>query len=271
MVSRRYLFSSLALLGLVPAAGAFLSATEGYASEPLKLGLASPGPLADPVYEAVKEAAAQGIDVKVIEFNDWIAPNEALNNKDIDVNYYQHIPFLENASKAKGYQFESLGVGTSSKLGLYSKKHKSIAEIPEGGTVAIANDPVNGGRGLVLLEKAGLITLTPGVDYKATVADVTANPKHLKIVEVSAQQLPRVLDDVDLAEGYAHLLKNFGVDPHGALLFDTIQQRFALQFVVRADNPNKDKIKKFIAIYQTSPKVRDILQEKFGDLIVPAW
>lgn len=260
-------------LGLFGLAASLLAATAlpSFAAEPLKLGLASPGALADPINEAVAEAKAQGLDVKVIEFSDWITPNEAVNNGDIDFNYYQHTPFLDNASAAKGYKFESLGVGTSSKLGLYSKKHKSIAEIPDGGTIAIANDPVNGGRGLVLLERVGLIKLRPGLDYKATVADITENPKHLKIIEVAAQQLPRALSDVDLAEGYAHLLKDFGEDPNSALIFDTIQPRYALQFVARADSKRKDDIRKFIAIYQTSPKVKAVLKEKFGDLIVPAW
>jgi D-methionine transport system ATP-binding protein len=184
------------------------------------LGLASPGPLADPVQEAVKEAKAQGINVEVIGFSDWIAPNEVLNNRDIDVNYYQHPPFLENASKAKGSAFVSVGVGTASKLGLFSARHKSLAEVPVGGTVAIANDPVNEGRGLVLLEKVGLITLKRGLDYRASVSDITNNPRKLKLVEVVAQQLPRVLQDVDLAEGYAHLLKDHGVDPTGTVTLD---------------------------------------------------
>ncbi|MBH0238922.1 MetQ/NlpA family ABC transporter substrate-binding protein [Methylobrevis sp. L22] len=265
---RRQLLAGLTAALL--AASAFV-AVPAASAEPIKLGLASPGPLADPIKVAVEEAKAQGLEVEVIEFTDWIAPNEALQNGDIDVNYYQHVPFLENASAARGYTFQSLGVGTSSKLGLYSSKHKSFDEIPEGGTVAIANDPVNGGRGLVLLEKAGLIKLTPGLDYKATVADITENPKNLKIVEVVAQQLPRTLADVDLAQGYAHFLKDYGLDPDSALLFDPIQQRFALQWVVKSDSPRIDDVKKFVAIYQSSPAVREAITTRFGDLIVPAW
>ncbi|HEY1943097.1 MAG TPA: MetQ/NlpA family ABC transporter substrate-binding protein [Roseiarcus sp.] len=264
MVSRRALlvaFSSAALaLGLGAARSAAL------AEESIVLGLASPGPLADPIYEAVAEAKDQGLNVKVIEFTDWVTPNVAVASGDI-----QHIPFLNDANAAKGTNLVSIGVGTSSKLGLYSKKYKSFAEIPDGATVAIANDPVNSGRGLVLLERAGLIKLKPGLDYKATELDITDNPKHLKIVEVVAQQLPRALDDVDLAEGYAHLLKAFGVDPHSALLFDPIQDHYALQFVVKPGSPKIEQVKKFVHIYQTSPKVRAILAEKFGDLIVPAW
>jgi len=188
----------------------------------------------------VEEAKAQGLDVKIVEFSDWITPNVALANGDIDVNYYQHLPFLTNANAARGTNLESVGVGTSSKLGLYSRKYKSFAEIPDGATAAIANDPVNAGRGLVLLERAGLIELKPDLDFKASVLDIVDNPRHLKIVQVAAQQLPRTLDDVDLAEGYAHLLKAYGADPNSALLFDPIQQRYALQFVVKPGSPKID-------------------------------
>lgn len=271
MTTRRQLLASLSALALAGMLAVLPAGSPAHAADPLKLGLASPGPLADPIRVAVEEAKAEGLDVEVIEFTDWIAPNEALQNGDIDFNYYQHVPFLENASAAKGYEFVSLGVGTSSKLGLYSTKHKSFEEIPEGGTVAIANDPVNGGRGLVLLEKAGLIKLKPGLDYKATVADIVENAKNLEIVEVVAQQLPRTLADVDLAQGYAHLLKDYGIDPSNALIFDPIQQRFALQWVARPDNPRVEDIKKFVAIYQESPLVREVIAQRFGDLIVPAW
>jgi len=259
----------LLVAGLLAVAAASMGPAR--AADQITLGLASPGPLADPVYAAVEEAKRQGLDVKVIEFSDWIAPNAALASGDIDVNYYQHVPFLTNANAARGTNLVSIGVGTSSKLGLYSKKYKSFAEIPDGATVAIANDPVNAGRGLVLLERAGLLKLKPGLDFKATILDIVDNPKHLKIVQVVAQQLPRALDDVDIAEGYAHLLKDYGVDPHSALLFDPIQDRYALQFVVKPDNPKIDLIKKFVAIYQNTPKVKQVLAEKFGDLVVPAW
>jgi D-methionine transport system substrate-binding protein len=265
MLNRRALF------GLMTAGWLVVALAPARANESLSLALASPGPYAEIINAAVVDAKAQGLDVKVVEFTDWIAPNVAVANGDIDFNYFQHIPFLDNANKAKGFNLVSVGVGTSAKIGLYSKKHKSFDEIPDSGTAAIANDPVNGGRGLVLLERAGLIKLKPGLDYKATVLDITDNPKHLKIVEVVAQQLPRALDDVDVAEGYAHLLKDFGVDPHGALLFDPIQPRYALQFVTRPDAPKLATIKKFVAIFQASPNVKAVTKEKFGDLIVPGW
>lgn len=112
-----------------------------------------------------------------MEFTDWIAPNTTLAAGDIDVNYFQHIPFLENANAAAGSDLVPFKPGIINNIGLYAKKYKSLDELPVGATVAIANDPINSGRGLQLLAKAGLITLKPGVGYKATEDDIIANPK----------------------------------------------------------------------------------------------
>jgi len=159
------------------------------------------------------------------------------------------------------------------KIGLYSKKVKSFDQLKDGATVAIANDPVNGGRGLLLLQRAGLITLKTGADYKATVLDITANPKHLKIVQLEASQLARSLGDVDLAQGYPSFIKLAGTaDPESALLFDGTENKiFALQWVVRPESVNDPRILKFIAIYQHSPAVRAELDKAFGDLYAVAW
>ncbi|EJO61141.1 MetQ/NlpA family ABC transporter substrate-binding protein [Burkholderia multivorans] len=241
-------------------------------SAPLKIGIAT-SPQIDALKVAAKEAKAQGLDVKIIEFTDWNTPNAALANKDIDVNYFQHIPFLENAKKQGGYDFVAIAPGTIMKIGLYSKKVKSFGELKDGAKVAIANDPVNGGRGLLLLQRAGLITLKPGVDYRATTRDIVANPKHLKIVQLEASQLARSLDDVDLAQGYPSFIKLAGTtDPNSALLFDgTENKNFAIQWVVRPDSVNDPRIRKFIAIYQHSPAVRKALDNAFGSLYAVAW
>jgi D-methionine transport system substrate-binding protein len=267
---RRPSSKSLPFLALLAASAWALVAAPAHAEPPLKIGINS-GLSADAVHQAAKEAKEQGLDVKVIEFTDWITPNAALVNKDIDANYFQHIPFLEDAKKARGYDFVSIGVGTMSKVGLYSKKYKSIADLPNGAKVAIANDPVNGGRGLVLLERVGLIKLREGLDYKATVADIVSNPKNIKITELVAQQLPTALDDVDLGQGYPATLKQYDIDPNSALIFDNVQKRFAIQWVVRAEDAENPRIKKFVSIYQNSPEVKAILRKHFGDMTVPAW
>ncbi|WP_201830123.1 MetQ/NlpA family ABC transporter substrate-binding protein [Microvirga zambiensis] len=254
----------------VLAASTWALASGNAQAGPLRVGINS-GLSADAVHQAAKEAKEQGLDVKVIEFTDWITPNAALANSDIDVNYFQHIPFLEDAKKARGYNFVSIGVGTMSKVGLYSKRYKNVSDLPNGAKVAIANDPVNGGRGLVLLDRIGLIKLKDGLDYRATVADIVSNPKNVKITELVAQQLPTALDDVDLGQGYPATLKQFNIDPNSALIFDDVQKRFAIQWVVRAEDAKDERINKFVSIYQNSPEVKAILKKHFGEMTVPAW
>ncbi|WGS44582.1 MetQ/NlpA family ABC transporter substrate-binding protein [Burkholderia sp. JSH-S8] len=265
-VARVVRLLAVALFGAALLAGAHAEPA------PLKVGV-STTPQIDALKIAAKEAKAQGLDVKIIEFTDWNTPNAALANKDIDVNYFQHIPFLENAKKQGGYNFVSIAPGTIMKIGLYSKKVKRFDELKDGAKVAIANDPVNGGRGLLLLQRAGLITLKPGIDYRATTHDIVANPKHLKIIALEASQLARSLDDVDLAQGYPSFIKLAGTtDPNSALLFDgTENKNYALQWVVRPESANDARIRKFIAIYQTSPAVRKALDNAFGTLYAIAW
>jgi len=238
----------------------------------LTVGIATT-PQIGALQETAREAKQQGLDVKIIEFTDWNTPNAALANKDIDVNYFQHLPFLENAEKQGGYKFVAIAPGTIMKIGLYSKKVKNFDQLKDGATVAIANDPVNGGRGLLLLQRAGLITLKTGTDYRATPFDITSNPKHLKIVQLEASQLARSLDDVDLAQGYPSFIKLAGTaDPESALLFDGTENKiFALQFVVRPESVNDPRIRKFIDIYQHSPAVKAELDKAFGDLYAVAW
>ncbi|MGF6384072.1 D-methionine transport system substrate-binding protein [Paraburkholderia atlantica] len=241
-------------------------------AQTLKIGT-STSPQIEALKTAAQEAKQQGLDVKIIEFTDWNTPNAALANKDIDVNYFQHIPFLENAKKQGGYDFVAIAPGTIMKIGLYSKKVKRFEDLKDGATVAIANDPVNGGRGLLLLQRAGLIKLKPGVDYRATTLDIVDNPKHLKIVALEASQLARSLDDVDLAQGYPSFIKLAGTaDPNSALLFDGLENKnFAIQWVVRPESVNDPRVLKFISIYQHSHAVRVSLDKAFGNLYAVAW
>lgn len=236
----------------------------------------TPGAYADSVAAAAEDARAQGLDVEVVEFSDWTTPNIALSAGDIDVNYFQHRPFLDNAIKERGYRFTDVGIGMLANIGLYSLKHKSFAEIPTGGTVAIANDPVNEGRGLLLLQTAGLIRLREGVGFRGTLDDIVDNPRELRFTEVEGPQLVRVTGDVDLALGYPHFIvasKLF--DPSSGLLYSGIDDRqFAIRFVVRQDRAEDPRIRTFVHIYQTSPRVRAAIDRAFaGDhkLYTLAW
>lgn len=241
----------------------------------LKIGV-TPGAYADSVAAAAEEAKAQGLDVTVVEFSDWTTPNVALDAGDIDVNYFQHKPFLDNAIAQRGYDFGDAGVGTLANIGLYSLRHKSFDAIPEGGKVAIANDPVNQGRGLLLLEKAGLVKLTPGVGFKATLDDIVENPKKLTFTEVEGPQLVRVTGDVDLALGYPHfIVASKAFDPRSGLIYSGIEDRqFAIRFVVKKSRENDPDIKKFVEIFHSSTKVREAVGKAFANdpkLYAIAW
>ena len=267
-LTRRVLLTGFVATSLLPLGQAM-------AADALKIGV-TPGAYADSVAAAAEEAKAQGLAVEVVEFSDWTTPNIALQAGDIDVNYFQHKPFLDNAIKDRGYAFTDVGVGTLANLGLYSLKHKSFAEIPQGGSVAIANDPVNEGRGLLLLEKAGLIKLKEGVGFRATLDDIVENPKKLTFTEVEGPQLVRVTGDVDVALGYPHfIIAAKAFDPAGGLLYSGIDDKqFAIRFVVRKDRADDPRIRKFVSIYQTSLKVRAAIAKAFADnpkLYTLAW
>ncbi|TBU82869.1 methionine ABC transporter substrate-binding protein [Pseudomonas daroniae] len=254
------------------ALGALLSVSGlAAAAQPLKLGTTAA--FAPPLEVAVAEARKQGLEVELIEFSDWIAPNVSLANGDIDVNYFQHVPFLENANKDGGYDLVPYAPGVINNVGLYSKKYTDIASLPEGAKVAIANDPINGGRGLQLLQKAGLISLKPGVGYRATLEDVTSNPKNIRIIELEAVQLVRALDEVDLAQGYPHYIRLAGThDPESALLFDGVDNpEYIIQFVIQPASKDDERLRKFVDIYQHSPAVRAALDKAHGKLYQPGW
>ena len=153
---------------------------------------------------------------------------------------------------------------------MYSNKAKSIAEIPEGGSVAVPNDPTNGARALFLLAKAGLITLRDGVDVAATVADVTGNPKKLKIVELDAAQLPRSLDDTSASAVPLNYAVLAGLDPKTSLFIEDETSKWTLVWATRRDNAGDPRIKRYIDIYR-SPEVRQFILTRFNGTILPTW
>ncbi|KGP03056.1 dioxygenase [Alcaligenes faecalis] len=260
---------------LIVASALVLAVSPAIAADSLRIGVV-PGAYADSINAAAKDAKAQGINVEVIEFTDWTTPNVAVDNGDIDINYFQHQPFLKNAIEKNGYKLASAGTGILANVGVYSLKHQAVDQVPQGGKVGIANDPVNQGRGLLLLQKVGLIKLKPEVGYLGSLDDIVENPKKLSFVEVEGPQLVRITGDVDIAQGYPHFIvaaKAF--DPSSGLAYSGIEDaQFAIQFVVKADRTNDPVIQKFISIYQNSQSVRDVSRAAFNKderLYTLAW
>ena len=253
-LTQRWIPKLTVLLASLATAGTLLAA-------PLKIGVV-PGVFADSVEVAAKEAKKQGLDVQVIEFSDWATPNIALDAGDIDLNYYQNSNYLANAVRSKGFKLTSVQAGILSYLGLYSSKYNALADLPNGAKVAIASDPVNVGRGLRLLQHAGLITLRPDTGLLGTQADIVANPKKLQFVEVEGPQLVRVTPDVDLAQGFPYfIIASKAFDAHKGLSYTSYEDdSWAIQFVARSDKTNDPRIAQFLTIYKNSEAVRSNIQ-----------
>jgi D-methionine transport system substrate-binding protein len=257
-------FLAAAVVAVAFGAGSF-----ALAATPLKVGV-SAGPYAEILRFAAERAKKDGIDAEIIEFTDWTVPNEALNAGDIDLNNFQHQPYLDNQVKTRGYDIVSIAKSIVVPFGLYSKKVASLAAIKDGATTAIPNDPSNGARGLQLLEKAGLIKLKPGAGAQATVADIVANPKHLKIQELDAAQLPRALDDLDFSVVSLNYALTAGLDPKKALLLEDDQSHWNLVFAVKTKNKDNPTIKRFIEVYR-SPEVKAYILRQFNGTILTTW
>ena len=236
----------------------------------IKIG-ATAGPHAEVAEAVAKEAQKQGLNVKVVEFTDYITPDKALASGDIDLNSYQHKPFLDNFNKQNNSDLVPIGKTILMRMGIYSDKVKDVKDIKDGGIVAIPNDPTNGGRGLVLLEKAGLIKLKDGVGFKATIADIADNPKNLQFKELEAAQLPRSLADVDAAAITMNYVMSAGLDVKKQGIFLESKDEPLAVMVLAARNKDKDDqtYKKIADIFR-SEAVKQFIADKYKGTIVPA-
>ena len=230
----------------------------------------TPGPQAEIAEEVKKEAAKQGITIRIMEFSDYVTPDIALANKEIDINSYQHKPFMDNLVNEKGLKIASIGNTILAPIGLYSHKIKSLDEIKDGDTVAVPNDPTNGARGILLLQQAGLIKVKDGVQYP-TATDVAENPKHLQIKELEAAQIPRSLDDVTFAAINTNFAMDAGLDPvHDAILREDKTSPYANILAVHQDDVQKPTLQKILAIYQ-SDTIKKYIEEHFKGALIPAF
>ena len=233
---------------------------------------ATAGPHAEVVEAAAKEAEKKGLKVEIKEFSDYITPDQALTDGSIDIAVYQHKPFLDNFNKQHGTDLIPVGDAILMRMGIYSNKYKDVKDIPSGGTVSIPNDPTNEGRGLQLLEQAGLIKLKEGVGMKATPADVVENPKNLKFKELEAAQLPRSLDDVDASAITMNFVMSAGLSPKEQGIFLESRDNPLAVMIIAVRNKDKDQpaYKKFIEAYQ-SDTVKKFITEKYKGTIEAAW
>lgn len=264
----------LAIAALFVSTVAAVQAQPQQQQPPLRIG-AIPSVANEATEKAIELARAQGLNVKLVEFADWVLPNTALAEGSIDANFFQHYPFLERFNQSRGVHLKPIAYGYSTTIGLFSKKLKKGDAVPDGATIAILSDPVNNARSLLLLESMGLIQLKPGAGHLATQADITANPKKLKLIAVEGAQSARVFEDVTAVVTYTTFAKHGGVDEKQGLAFDnTVPEnvkRYAIRWVTTPEKENDPRLLKFIAIYQQSPEVKAVLRRLYGDLIDFPW
>jgi D-methionine transport system substrate-binding protein len=230
------------------------------------------GPEAELVQVAKEVAKKQyNLNVKVIEFNDYALPNIALHDGSININVFQHQPYLDEAIKNNHYDLVSIGKTFVYPMGIYSKVLKNVKEVPEGAKVAIPNDPSNEARALLLLEKAGLIELKKGTSMCATPLDIEKNPKKLNIKEIDAAQLPRVLNDVALAVINSTYAIPAGLSPEkDAIFLENKDSPYSNLIVVRRADAHNPKFMTFVKAMH-SEAVLDKAKELFHDSAIPAW
>lgn len=237
----------------------------------LKLGTSSyPGV---DIFNLIKDdLKSQGVELEIIEMNDYVTPNLALADGAIDVNSFQHIQYLNQFCEDKKLDLVSAGETYLVPLGLYSKKYTRLEDIPAKSTIAIPNDPTNSGRALLMFHEAGLIKLADPTNLLATEFDIVENPKKLKFKLIEAPQLPRVIDDVAaciINGGYA-VEAGYIPTKDAILLEDPSKSPYVNVFAVRKGDENREDIKILVKTYQ-SDKVKTYILEKFKGGFIPVW
>lgn len=247
-------------------------AAEAETTETTTLKVASLIPPMTDILELIKpQLKEEGIDLEVVVLSDNVQPNDALANKEVDANFFQHVPWMEGYNKNKNANLVPVQPVYHAVYGAYSKRYKSMEELPDGATIVIANDASNGGRSLDMLDKAGVIKLKEGVGINATLADIVENSHNYKFEEVDLLMLARMLDDADLVLMTPAYASPLGLTPKkDALLTETLESAFAITLVARQDNRDSEAIQK-LAKAISSPEVKRFLEENYDEIALPAF
>lgn len=259
-------------LGLTACGSDNADSSEADQDKPLVVA-ASPTPHAE-ILDYVKDhlAAKAGLDLRVKEFTDYVAPNAATQDGSVDANYFQHKPYLDDFNKKNGTDLVPVVTVHLEPLGLYSHKIKSIDGLKKGATVAVPNDATNEARALKLLEANGIIQLKSGAGDDATPSDIAKNPKDLKFKELEAPQVPRSLDDVDAAV----INGNYAVQAKLSPAKDSLVQEkaegnpYGNVLVVKDSSRNDPRVKKLVKLLH-SPEVKKFIEDRYDGSVLPAF
>lgn len=258
-----------ALCACLVAAGLSLSAK---AETVLRVG-ASPTPHAELLQEAQKMLKPQGITLEIVDYSDYVLPNVALDNKELDANFFQHKPYLDDFNKEKGTKLTSLGTVHYEPFGIYAGKCKDLSKLKDGAVIGVPNDTTNEARALLLLQDMGLITLKEGAGLTATRLDIVKNPRKVKIEEIEAAQLGRSLPDLDLAVINGNYAILAGLKVKDALRAEAADSLAAATYAnivaVRQGDENRPELQALLKALR-SPELRDFMLKTYDGAVVPA-
>ncbi|GAA0772284.1 MetQ/NlpA family ABC transporter substrate-binding protein [Brevundimonas olei] len=268
MIRRSLLLSAAAVLTLA-ACGQGAGKKAGGEGAPLLVG-ATAVPHAEILEQVKPMLAAEGVPIEIKVFNDYVQPNVQLAEKRLDVNYFQTKPYLDEFNTARGTSLITVAGIHVEPLGLYSRKHKTLAELPNGAQVVLPNDASNTGRALLLLQAAGLITLKDPQNPLQTVRDIAANPKGLKFQEVEAATIPRILPQVDGAVINTNYALDAGLKPKtDALQLEGADSPYVNYLVARPDNQDDPRVQA-LAKALRGQAIKDFIASKYEGAVIPA-
>ncbi|MFN3278558.1 MAG: MetQ/NlpA family ABC transporter substrate-binding protein [Paracoccus hibiscisoli] len=231
----------------------------------------SPGEHGEIMEKVAEVAAPLGLNIQVIEFSDYVVPNQALADGDLDANSFQHRPYLENQMNDRGFGLVEVGTTITTPMGVYSDRIEDIADLPEGAQVAIPNDPTNGGRALLILQDLGIITLTEGTGLVPSPLDIADNPKGLRFLELDAAQLPRTLADADIAIINTNYALASGLSPRGdSIAMEKADSPYVNILVVQEGREAEPWVQTLVEAYQ-SPEVKAFIDEKYEGAVITSW
>jgi D-methionine transport system substrate-binding protein len=232
---------------------------------------ATPVPHAQMLEFVKPDLQAQGINLIIIVTEDYNMPNRALANKEIDANFFQHIPFMQEQIKQFHYPIVCLAKIENEPMGIYSKKIKSLSDLKENGTIAIPNDPTNEARALLLLQAHDVIQLDDSNNLQATILNIKSNPKHIKFIEVDAAMIPRSLEDVDAAAINTNYALGAKLSPQkDALVLEGKDSPYANIITVRIGDESRPDIQALKNV-MTSEKMKEFIEQKYKGAVLPAF
>ncbi|KZB56212.1 dioxygenase [Thalassospira xiamenensis] len=243
---------------------------QALANEKIKIGV-TPGAHEEVMEQVVKVAAEKGLDIEIISFSDYVIPNQALDDGDLQANSFQHKPYLDNQIKDRGYDLSVVGYNILTPMGIYSDKIKDLSELKDGAEVGIPNDPTNGGRALLVLQSEGLIKVDPAAGLSVSPLDVIENPKNIKFVELDAAQLPRSLADLDASAINTNYALEAGLNPiKDSIAIEGNDSPYANVIVTRTQDKDAPWVKTLVESYHDD-SIREFIETKYEGSVLPVF